>query len=69
VLVTVGKRGRWPTADTSFFRTPTCTSQIACDGVSLQEARREKGTCASCEKAAAKRGKTIPPRGGKGWEE
>lgn len=61
--MTVGKRGRWPTAQTSFSRTPTCTSQIACDGVSLQECRREKGICVPCEKAAAKRGKVIPPKG------
>jgi hypothetical protein len=67
--VTVGKKGRWSTAQTSFARTPTCTAQIACDGAGLQESRREKGTCRPCERAAAKRGKPIPPRGGEGYEE
>lgn len=61
--MTVGKRGRWPTAATSFFRTPFCSSQVACDGISLQEARREKGICVPCEKAAARKGKAIPPKG------
>ena len=61
--MTVGKRGRWPTAQTAFARTPTCQAQIACDGVSLQEARREKGICVPCEKAAARNGKIIAPKG------
>lgn len=61
--MTVGKRGRWPTAQTSFSRTPVCASQVACDGISLQEARREKGICVACEKAAARKGKVIAPKG------
>ena len=63
------RKGRWPTAVTSFGRTPTCASQIACDGTNLQAPRFGKGTCLPCEKAAKRRGKPIPPRGGEGWEE
>ena len=63
------REGRWPTADTAFSRTPTCTAQIACDGANLQGPRIALGMCGACGKAAAKRGKVIPPRGGEGWEE
>ena len=67
--MTAGKKRRFPTFDTSFSRTPTCQAQIACDGVNLQGPRIALGTCGACGKAAAKRGKVIPPRGGEGWEE
>ena len=67
--MTVAKKRRFPTFDTSFSRTPTCRAQIACDGANLQGPRIALGTCGPCGKAAAKRGKVIPPRGGEGWEE
>jgi hypothetical protein len=67
--MTTPKIRRWPTADTSFSRTPTCTAQIACDGANLQGPRIAIGICGACGKAAAKRGKVIPPRGGEGYEE
>ena len=63
------RKGKWKTAVTAFARTPTCSAQIACDGTNLQGPRIALGTCRPCGKAAAKRGKMIPPRGGEGWEE
>jgi hypothetical protein len=66
--VSDNRKGRWPTATTSFGRTPTCRAQIACDGSNLQGPRIALGMCGPCGKAAEKRGKPIPPRGGEGWE-
>jgi hypothetical protein len=66
--VTVGKRGRWPTAQTAFARTPTCQAQIACDGANLQGPRIALGTCGACGKAEKRKGQTVPLRGGEGWE-
>ena len=57
------RKGKWKTAVTAFARTPTCSAQIACDGTNLQGPRLEKGTCRPCEKAAARKGKVIAPKG------
>jgi hypothetical protein len=63
------RKKRWRTPVTAYLRTPVCTAQVACDGVNLQGPRIALGTCGACGKAAAKRGKPIPPRGGEGYEE
>lgn len=44
-------------------RTPECSAQVACEGNYLRGERMERGICAACEKAQAKRGKEVPPRG------
>ena len=42
-----------------------CSEQAACDGNYIQPRRMAQGKtiCGTCEKALAKRGKSIPPRG------
>ncbi len=69
MTVDAKRRRNWRTPTTAYARTPTCTAQIACDGANLQGPRIALGTCGACGKAAAKRGKVIPPRGGEGYEE
>ena len=59
--MTAGKKGQWPTAQTSFARTPTCTALVACDGANLISERIEAGICGKCAKALAKKDKEPKP--------
>lgn len=40
-----------------------CDKMLACDGVELRAGRKTVGYCTACEKALAKRGKVVAPRG------
>lgn len=48
-----------------------CGKQVACEGNYIQPRRMAKGKtiCGACEKAMAKRGKVLPPRGSKLYPE
>lgn len=40
-----------------------CNKMLACDGLELRAGRKVVGYCTACEKAMAKRGKVVAPRG------
>lgn len=63
------RKGKWKTAVTAFARTPTCSSQIACDGTNLQGPRVAAGICGACVKAEKRKNKPVKLRGGTGIEE
>lgn len=44
------------------LHTPMCSKQIACDGINLVGAARERGYCTKCAEAEEKKAKkTTPP--------
>jgi hypothetical protein len=45
----------------AYLQTPMCTKMIACDGVNLVSAARERGYCNKCGDAMAKKNKAPPP--------
>ena len=50
-----------PSYSTTNLKTPICKAQVACDGINLVGAARDRGYCNKCGEAEAKKTKAPKP--------
>jgi hypothetical protein len=54
-------RGPGYSTSSTYLKTPICTAQVACDGINLVGAARERGICNKCREAQERRKKAPAP--------